>query len=332
MKILIIRFSSIGDIVLTTPVIRCLKETDGLHAEVHYVTKKAYAGIIQSNPYVDMVHVYDDDFGKLVKSLRAEQFDFIVDLHNSIRSWRLRLSLRKPSKQFPKLNIQKWLLTVFKVNKLPNVHIVDRYFETVRHLGTKNDMAGLDFFIPKAEDGFPDVIPAKFRKDFVAFVIGARHMTKRLPNEKIIGICKNLAAPVVLLGDNADKQHGDQVHRACPENVFNACGLLSLNQSAFLVKSARVVISHDTGLMHIAAAFKKRIISVWGNTVPEFGMVPYMPGYEKRSTIIDVKGLSCRPCSKIGYDKCPKGHFDCMQKIDTDLIVRHTNNDLGRRE
>lgn len=331
MKILIIRFSSIGDIVLTTPVIRCLKKTAGLHAEVHYVTKKAYAGIVQNNPYVDMVHVYDDDFGQLAKSLRAEQFDFIADLHNSIRSWRLRLSLKKPSKQFPKLNIQKWLLTAFKINKMPDLHIVDRYFETVRHLGTKNDTEGLDFFIPAAEEGFADVIPETFRKNYIAFVIGARHATKRLPAGKIADVCKMLSVPVVLLGDHEDRQQGDLVYRACQENVFNACGLISLNQAAFLVKSARLVISHDTGLMHIAAAFKKRIISIWGNTVPEFGMSPYMPGHEKRSAIIDVKGLSCRPCSKIGYEKCPKGHFDCMQKIDTGLVVRQARTYLDEQ-
>lgn len=325
MKILIIRYSSMGDIILTTPVVRCLKKTEGLKAEVHYATKKAFAGMLDANPHVDMVHVFDDDFGDLIRRLWREQFDLIVDLHNNIRSLRTRLSLSKPSKKFRKLNIQKWMLTALKVNRLPDIHIVDRYLETVQHLGVENDGAGLDFFIPESENTFPDAIPKSHRKGYTAFAIGGRHFTKRLPAEKIIEVCQRLKAPVVLLGDVHDSERGKTVQAACPDRVFNACGQLSLFQSAFMIKSASLVITHDTGLMHMAAAFKKRIISIWGNTVPDFGMTPYMPGHEHLSTLIQVEGLPCRPCSKIGYDKCPKTHFDCMQKINTNQIIELAN-------
>lgn len=314
-----------GDIILTTPVVRCLKKTVGLNAEIHYVTRKAYAGIMEANPYVDMVHVFDDDFGDLIRYLWREQFDLLIDLHNNIRSLRTRLSLNKPSKKFRKLNIRKWLLTALKINRLPDVHIVDRYMETVSHLGVENDMEGLDFFIPESENTFPNVIPKTHRKAYTAFAIGGRHFTKRLPVEKIIDICQQMKGSVILLGDTDDRVAGEEVQAACPDTVFNACGQLSLFQSAFLIKSARLVITHDTGLMHIAAAFKKKIISVWGNTIPEFGMTPYMPGNEQLSTLIQVHGLSCRPCSKIGHGSCPKKHFDCMQKIDTEKIAELAN-------
>ena len=112
------------------------------------------------------------------------------------------------------------------------------------------------------------------------------------------------------------------VHRSTNKRIYNACGKLNLNQSASVVKQADVLITHDTGLMHIAAAFEKKIVSVWGNTVPEFGMYPYQK--EENFKIVEVKDLSCRPCSKIGHKKCPKGHFDCMQKIDVDDVVRAT--------
>jgi ADP-heptose:LPS heptosyltransferase len=94
-----------------------------------------------------------------------------------------------------------------------------------------------------------------------------------------------------------------------------------LNESADLVKKSKLIITHDTGLMHIAAAFKKKIISVWGNTVPEFGMYPYYGNSLAQNFQFEINGLRCRPCSKIGYAKCPRGHFKCMNQIKTDAIV-----------
>ncbi len=321
MKVLIIRFSSIGDIVLTTPVIRCLKHVRGLNAEVHFATKKTFAGILESNPNVDMVHVLDDSIIALIKRLRSERFDLVIDLHNNLRSALIKIALLKPSRSFRKLNMKKWMLTRFKINRLPQIHIVDRYLETVSHLGVANDGKGLDYFIPLAEQRVPNGIPNKFRNAYIAFAIGGKHATKRLPNERIIAICQKLASPVLLLGGAEDQHNGNVIVSACQNQVFNACGLLNLSQSAYMVKNARAVITHDTGLMHIAAAFNKQTISVWGNTVPEFGMYPYMPGHEHLSEIFEVKGLSCRPCSKIGYEKCPKGHFDCMNKINIEKIA-----------
>jgi len=326
MKILVIRFSSIGDIVLTTPVVRCIKKTPGLNAEIHYATKREYAGILEANPNVDMVHCLNGDLRDLIRRLKMEQFDQVIDLHKSLRSIMVRLALRRPSRSFCKLNFRKYLLTRFKFNRLPAIHLVDRYMTAVKHLGVVNDLKGLDYFIPVGENNFPNGIPGKFRQAFIAMAIGARHFTKRLPNEKIIEICRGLSWPVVLLGGPEDKHNGDIISDAFPGRVFNACGMLSLNGSAYMLKSARAVITHDTGLMHIAAAFKKRIISIWGNTVPEFGMFPYMPGHENQSTLVETEGLSCRPCSKIGFARCPKRHFDCMQKIDTGLIAEMANS------
>ena len=122
----------------------------------------------------------------------------------------------------------------------------------------------------------------------------------------------------MLLGGKEDRENGEKVKNATGENIFNTCGKYNINQSASLIQQAHKVITHDTGLMHIAAAFKKEIISVWGNTIPEFGMYPYLA--DPRSKIVEVKGLSCRPCSKIGYEKCPKGHFNCMNKIGENFL------------
>ncbi|HSV88043.1 MAG TPA: glycosyltransferase family 9 protein [Bacteroidales bacterium] len=315
LKILIIRFSSIGDIVLTTPVLRILKNTPGVQVEVHYATKKAFESFLSNNPYIDLVHTYDGSLTDLIKKLRAENFDYIIDLHNNLRSTLVKLALRKPSKAFHKLNIEKWLLTKLKINRLPKVHIVDRYLVAAKKFNLQNDNAGLDFFLPPGDMEWPGIIPDDFRNSFIGFVIGGMHATKRMPHSKIIEVCRLLNKPVVLLGGPDDAKTGQIIADSVGSKVINACGRLSLNQSAFLVKMANVIITHDTGLMHIAAAFNKPIISIWGNTIPEFGMFPYMPQKPELSQIVEVKGLPCRPCHKIGYKKCPLGHFDCMEKI-----------------
>ncbi len=314
-KILIIRLSSIGDIVLTTPVVRCIKEQAGKNIALHYVTKDAHAGILEANPYIDKVHRLKTGMRTLIRELRNESFDYVVDLHNNLRSARIRLALGKPSGVFPKLNIEKWLLVNFKVNRLPDLHIVDRYFMAASALKIKNDGKGLDYFIPEECRSFPPEYPDEFRKGFIAFSIGGLHATKRMPNHKIVAICRSLTRPVVLLGGPADRDNAEDILRQCGPGVYNACGRLSLNNSAFVISQADAVITHDTGLMHIAAALGKTIVSVWGNTVPAFGMTPYMPQHPDKSHVVEVSGLSCRPCSKIGHKRCPKGHFRCMEDI-----------------
>lgn len=325
MKVLIIRFSSIGDIVLTTPVVRCLKNVDGLNAEIHYATKVAFAGLLTKNPYVDMVHTLDDrGLWNLIRRLRNEKFDYVIDLHNNQRSLLIKLMLGKPYRSFKKLNTEKWLLTRFKINRLPDTHIVDRYLKAAAFLGVVNDEKGLDYFLTPESQIMPESIPSPFIKDYIAFGIGGKHATKRLPNEKIIDICQGLDKQVILLGGMEDADNGDIIATACADKVFNACGKLTLDQTAFVLSMAAKVITHDTGMMHIATAFNKPVISIWGNTVPAFGMYPYMPGQTHRSKIVEVEGLSCRPCSKIGYNSCPKGHFDCMNKIDIQQIVEQS--------
>jgi len=319
MKILVIRFSSIGDIVLTTPVLRCLKKQ--LEAEIHVLTRKSNQVLFTSNPYVDQLHTYDKKLSEVIPSLRAANFDFIVDLHKNLRSFLVRIRLNKPSASFPKLNIQKYLLVNFKINKMPSIHIVDRYFEAVKKLKVQNDGEGLDFFIPENQGLKPADLPEFIRDEFIAIVIGGKHATKILPAEKVIAVCRYLTKPVILLGGSEDADRGKLIADALDEKVWNSCGLLSLNQSASIIKMAQAVLTNDTGLMHIAAAFRKNIISVWGNTVPELGMYPYLPGKDSQSVIIENKSLSCRPCSKIGFEKCPIGHFKCMRDLNESSIA-----------
>ena len=347
MKILVLRFSSIGDIVLTTPVVRALaQQVPG--AEVHFATKPAYRGLLAPNPYITKVHCLTGSLGELIQALKAEQFDFIIDLHNNLRTRLIKLRLGVKSSSFDKLNWQKWLLVNFKIDQLPRIHIVQRYLAAAAGLGVKDDGQGLDYFIPEGQEVAMATLPAPFRRGYVAVAIGAQHATKRLPVEKLIELCARLAPrPVVLLGGPEDESIGHVIEEAfatraaaaqpaafipdspyyfpqnlpiappAPPLIHNGCGQYSLHQSASLLRQADFVVSHDTGLMHIAAAFGKEIFSVWGNTVPAFGMYPYRTEFK----VLEVSGLNCRPCSKIGFDKCPQGHFKCMrdQLLNLDL-------------
>ena len=315
MKILIIRFSSIGDIVLTTPVPRCLK-TQLDNAEIHYATKAQYQSILESNPYVDKVFLLKDDLNELITQLKKENYDVVLDLHNNLRTRILKWKLGVRSFSFNKLNIEKWLMVNFKINQLPDVHIVDRYLETAKSLGVKNDALGLDYFIPEKDEVPWDWFPETHRNGYVAYAIGAQHETKKLPVNRMIELCKKINGPIVLLGGKEDFENAEKVSMALDHGsstiIFNACGKFNLNQSADIVRKSDVIFSHDTGLMHIAAALKKEVYSIWGNTIPAFGMYPYRTKYHS----LENKNLDCRPCSKIGFQKCPKGHFKCMNEIE----------------
>lgn len=326
-KILLIRFSSIGDIVLTTPVIRCLaKQLPAI--TIHYLTKKSFQPVLCHNPYIDQLHFLQDSIKETIKQLKKENFNYVIDLHNNQRSLLIKLALGVKSFSFNKLNVEKWLFTQLKYNRLPKVHIVDRYLATTQSFGLVNDKEGLDYFIsPTEQVDITSTFPFLSTQQYIAFVIGAAHATKRLPNHQIIKICQQITYPVLLLGGPSDAENGQIIAQESGSHVHSTCGQFSLNQSASLVAQAYKVITHDTGLMHIAAAFRKPIISIWGNTVPEFGMYPYVPkGYQYQVHIIENKQLQCRPCSKIGYKTCPKKHFNCMEKIDLNTIIQLIHN------
>lgn len=319
-RVLIIRLSSIGDIVLTTPVIRCIRrQLPG--AEVHYAVKEQYVSVLQANPYIDKLHVYSGNLQRMIRDLSEQDFDFVADLHHNFRSMIIRMRLGARGRSFPKANLRKWMLVQFKIDRMPDAHVVDRYFHAVAPLGVKNDGQGLDYFIPPGEEVDPVPLVHDPARGYIAFAIGARHATKKLPAGKIAAVCRRAPATVILLGGKEDAAAGEEIARMAGDQVVNMCGKISLNQSASLVRQANAVITHDTGLMHIAAAFRKKIISVWGNTVPGFGMYPYLPGEEGNPAIVEVMGLKCRPCSKLGYDRCPKGHFRCMNDIREEEIL-----------
>jgi heptosyltransferase-2 len=320
-KVLIIRFSSIGDIVLTTPVIRCIKQQlNNGDVEVHYLTKQQFVPLLEHNQYIDKLISIDSKVVEVEEQLGQEGYDYVFDLHKNLRSNQAKKAARALSFSFEKFNIEKWLLVNFKWNRMPDVHIVDRYMATTKAFGIENDQKGLDFNIPENSKVDLKTLPVTHQHGYVAYAIGGQHDGKIMPTDRIIELCKKLNEPIVLLGGAEDARRGKQIEQAVGGNIFNACGQYSVLESASLLDTAKTVISHDTGLMHIASALKKKVISLWGATTPNLGMYPYLPG--KGSKIIEPIGVWDRPYSKLGDRKWYKPPFKGMYKIDLDEVVK----------
>jgi heptosyltransferase-2 len=320
MKILVIRFSSMGDIIYTTPVVRCLKkQLPG--AEVHFITKPAFKYIYDNNPYIDKLLLLKPELSATIKDIKAEQYDYIIDLHNNLRTALIKLRTGIKSSTYKKQTIRKWLSLKFNLKLVPQVHLVDRYMKAVQFLDVKNDDQPIDYYI-KADHQLDKLLPLSHQQNYVAFIIGATHFTKRMPNEKIINLCSEINAPVVLLGGNDVKDNGDIIKLTLGDKIYNACGITSLDESVYLVSKASKVIGFDTGLTHIAEAFDRPIVSVWGGTAPELlGVQPY----KVKNVLVAEIELPCRPCSKFGLATCPLGHFKCMNDIPETEITEFVN-------
>jgi ADP-heptose:LPS heptosyltransferase len=318
-KVLVLRFSSIGDVVLTTPVVRALAHAYP-YAEVHVATKAAFAPLWQCNPYIHTVHTLQPGAGAdLIRQLQCQDFDFIVDLHANLRTLRIKLALAGvPSRTFPKRNLGKYLYTRFKWREaLPREHVVQRYAQALPP-GVHLDDSGLDFFAPpeahqQAEAFFQQV---HWPQTPYAVVLGGAHGTKRYPPDLAAQLVQYLwqlaELPVVLIGGASERPDAQQIKDFNPGvPVLDTTGQLGLLASGALLQRTRFAIANDTGFMHIAAALRKPTFVLWGNTTPRLGMYPYGTWYH--SFEVPEAELPCRPCSKLGYPMCPQGHFRCMR-------------------
>lgn len=318
MKILIVRFSSIGDIIMTTPVIRCLKKQ--LDAEIHFATKNSFSSLLVENLYIDKLILLQDDWTGFMKELKNESYDLIVDLHNNLRSRRLSAGLRQKTVKINKLNIHKQLIIYTGIDHLPNIHVAERGLETVKFLNVQNDFEGMDYFFPK---DMPFVHPFN-TGDFVTLALGTAHFTKNIPRDLLEFIIDNCPYPMIFLGGPKEKELGEQLAMKDPQRLMNMAGKCNLTESALYVEKSKYTIAGDTGVLHIAAALKKPTISIWGATIPEFGVFPYYGKYDIPHLMHQLM-LSCRPCSKHGSAKCPKKHFNCMNLQDRVEIAESMN-------
>lgn len=327
MKILIIRFSSIGDIVLASPVLRCVKKQLP-DAEVHFLTKRAFKIVTEENPYVDKFFYLDNNLDELIVQLKAENYDCVIDLHNNIRSNKIKLALKKKTHTINKLSLQKFLLTKLHINVMPRKHITQRSLDAALPLGVHNDGGGLDYFIAKKDEVSLQDIPTSHSAGYIAIVIGATYFTKRFPVHKITELCAKIDHPIILLGGREDAGNGEMIASQDSIKIYNACGKFNISESADLIKKSKLVISNDTGMLYIACAFKRPVVAIWGGTSPALDVEPYygdnfMRMQQRPMHDNIVLNLWCQPCSRYGIDRCPLGHFNCMEKINvTDVAVK----------
>ena len=313
-----------GDVVLTTPVIRCAHEQLG--AEVHVVVKKAFAGILAHNPHVHRVHEFEGDFDGLLTAIRAENVDMVIDLHNSLRSKRLRKALKCPNTGVVrKHSLQKWIFSEFRVNLLPDCHVVEKYFLAAGNFGIENDGAPCEIFLTDEER---EKVAQRYQQinstPWIAIVIGAAHAGKQTPLKKWMEIIPKLIHPVVLIGGPEDTEMAGALKEAFP-SIVSTVGELSIRESAAVLEKASLVIANDTGMMHVASCFGKPILSLWGQTVPLFGMYPYKAG--KASEMIEADPASRRKIAKLGNKRVGSDHD--MNYLPADHIAILANKILN---
>ena len=336
MKFLIIRFSSLGDVVLTTPLARCIKNQLP-DVELQYLVKPNTKVAVMNNPYINKVHLLEEDQHKTIEKLQKESFDYVIDLQRNLTSRRIKNRLKLPAFSVKKLNFRKLMYTKLKWNVMPaNEHVVDRYFKTISPFGVYNDGAGLDYFILPEDEVKEQDIPTSHLAGYIGVTISASFYTKKLPIDKLRELCIQIDHPIILLGGAGEASLGEELRTIDPGKIYNACGKFSVSETADLIRRAKLIIAYDCSLMQIAAAFKKQIITIWGSTTPSLGTYPYYGAnflsYQSTqpSDDIQVHNLWCRPCTKKGRSKCPQGHFNCMKKISIAEIVMRTNARLGR--
>jgi heptosyltransferase-2 len=318
-KILLIRFSSIGDVVLTTPVITSLRACFP-DAEIHFLTKAAIAPLLDHHPGLSKLHRFEGDLGATLRQLRAERFDLVLDLHNSLRSRILRLRLGVRSVAYRKGSLRTRLFTRWRIGSVERIHVVERYEETLKRIGCAATGKPSELHLPaealdkarrRIDDALGSITP-------IAANLGGKFATKKWIPELWAQLLNQLGRPVVLLGADTEVAEAALIQSHLKVPFLNAVNNTPLVESAALVAACGLVITHDSGLMHVAAALGKPIVSIWGHSVPSFGFTPW----KTNAAIVETQGLACRPCSKLGHDACPKGHFKCMREITPEQVMR----------
>ncbi len=317
-KILIIRLSSIGDILLTTPLIRSIKKINPA-LQIDFALKEEFFELLQNNLNLTNIHRYTKhSFEKqiLIKALISNDYNLVIDLQNNLRSREIIRPLHCQTLRFKKNNFKKFLLVHFKINKLKDApQIPVRYAEAA---GVELDSEGLDFFTAIKPNS-----KLKADEKYIGLCPGAGHFTKRWPRECFIELGKRLESTgykIALFGGLEEVDLCFEMENQI-KNAINLCNT-SILQVGSDMKMCRVIYTNDSGLMHLASAVKVPIIAFFGSTVREFGFFPY----KAKSIELEMENLSCRPCTHIGRKSCPKIHFKCLKEIKTELAVNSLKN------
>lgn len=313
-RILIIRLSSLGDILLTTPFVRALKKYNP-QLNIEFLLRLEYKDLLVKNPNINQLYFFTrNDFENLnlINKLRQQPFDLIIDLQNNLRSRGIISKLKGEKVKFDKKSFQKALLVKTKINLLRNSPPIPLRYASVID-GIELDDFGLDLFTDREPSE-----EIKSKESLIGICPGARHFTKRWPLEYYIELSKILIQnkfDVVLFGGKIDKNICEQIKNEIPQAI-NLCNEDEILQTAADMKLCKAIVCNDSGLMHTASAVGTKLITIFGSSVKEFGFVPY----NCKSLILENNSLSCRPCSHIGRESCPEKHFGCMKEIKPEFV------------
>lgn len=330
-SILVIRFSSIGDILLTTPVVRLLK-TQFPDCRIDFVVKEQFSELLAENPNISQLYHYSKtnpnrSLKSIKQQIRSQRYDLIVDLHKNFRSFYLSFSSRAHRiVRYRKGVLRRWLLVHFKLfRNRPVVPIFQRYLNTLLPYQLSNELLRLEIFIPdkivaRVEGKYDNFIRGSLGP-IIGIAPGAKHETKRWTAEGFNAVIRFFIeqqnARVILFGGATDIDFINQLPFSQGHHVLNVAGQLSLSETAALMAHCDLMLTNDSGLMHLATALKKKVVAIFGSTTEQLGFFPYLTEY----LVVQNNSLFCRPCSHIGRKRCPKGHFKCMRDISAEQVI-----------
>lgn len=326
-RILIIRFSSMGDIILTTPLIELAAKTFPL-ARIDFCTKERFTYLVRSNPKIHKVIKAKNELTfSALKDLRLlikmSNYNMIIDLQNNLRSFYLRTVQDAKTEVFNKHSFKKFLLVNFKINMLKQEpSVLQRYQKTIQKYSGKNDYDSVttpllytDPVSERSIDNMLSSLELDNQTKLICIPAVSAHFTKTYPAEYYAEIINNFPeanSAFFLTGRGKDSYNIQQIKGLTKnKKVYDLCDRLEIEDLVSLIKRCSLVISGDTGPMHIAEAFNIPTIMLAGSSVKEFGFYPQ----NEKAVVLENNSLRCRPCSHYGRPKCPKGHFKCMREI-----------------
>jgi len=327
-KILVIRLSSIGDILLTSPLLRSLHRRFP-QAQIDFCIKERYADLVKGHPYrrhrVSLAAPYGwAELRRVRRLIRAEKYDLIVDVHRNLRSLFLR-DHRARIATYAKHYWKRWLLVHAGVNRYREVVPVHRrYMAGLAPWGIQADGQGLEFFLFEEEKAYARSRLAELGLDpsvrRIGFAVGAGHATKQWPAEHFIALAGLLAERTTLrifiFGDDRDRTVARRIAAAIGRAAVDLSGTLNLRETAAMIAAMDLMVTNDSGLMHLAVALGIKTVSIFGCTTRELGFFPDAPF----NRVVENSGLACRPCTTMGRRRCPKGHFRCMTEVTPEQV------------